>query len=100
LFAFSGSAVAIRAQVGAIVGRVDGQVSLRLPRRTGNGPRPRNHAPVRVRRAVRPAPSVGHAADPVAPAHGARQVRDVPAADRNRRDRLLRGRPIAGKFLC
>lgn len=95
--AFSGSAVAVRAPIGATVGRVDGQVPVRLPRRTGNGSRPGDHAPVRVRRTGRPAPSVRHAADPVAPAHGARQVRDVPAADRHGRHRRFRGRPITGK---
>lgn len=76
---------------------MDRQVPVRLPRRTGDGARTRDHAPVRVRRTGRPAPGLRDAADPVAPAHGARQVRDVPAADRHRRHRQLRRRPVAGK---
>lgn len=95
---FSGSAVAVRAPVGAVVGRVDRQISVRLPRRTSNGARPGDHTPVRVRRASRPAPGLGHAADPVASTHRARQVRNVPAADRHRRHCQLRGRIVSGKF--
>lgn len=98
-FRSAGSTVAVRAPSGAAVGRVDGQVPVRLPRRTSDGARPGDHTPVRVRRTGRPAPSVRHVADAVAPAHGARQVRDVPAADRrHRRHRRFRGRPVAGKF--
>lgn len=93
----SGPALPVRPAAGAAVGRVDGQVPVRLSRRTGHGARPGAHPPVRVRRAGRQTPSVGHAADAPAPAHGPRQVRDVPAADRHRRDRRFRGRPVAGK---
>lgn len=92
-----GSVVPVRAPAGAAAGRVDRQIPVRLPRRTGHGARPGDYAPVRVRRTGRPAPSVGHATNAPTQADGARQVRDVPAADRHGRDRRLRQRPIAGK---
>lgn len=94
---FIGSTVAVRAQVGATVGRVDGQVSVRLSRRTGHGTRARDYTPVRVGRASRPASSLGHVADTVASVNGARQVRDFPAADRHRRHSRFRGRALVGK---
>lgn len=94
---FTGPTVAVRAQVGATVGRVDGQVSVRLSRRTSDGTRAGDHTPVRVGRAGRPTSGLGHVADTVASANGARQVRDFPAADRHRRHGRFRGRALVGK---
>lgn len=97
-FFFPGSAFAVRAQVGATVGRVDRQVPIRLSRRTSDDARPGDHSPVRIRGAGRPAPGVGHAPDAVAQAHGPRQVRDIPAANWHRHHRQRRRCLVAGEF--
>jgi len=94
-----GSAFAVRAPIGTTVGRVDGQVPVRLPRRTSDGARPGDHAPVRVRRTGRPTSGLRDAADAVTPTHGPRQVRDFPAADRHRRHSRIGRRPVAGEYL-